>query len=403
MAEFTYAARDANGRMHRGTMHAGSAPELSAQLRDRGWLVLDVKVAATRQSDLSALNPRNWLPVRGIDIELALQQISVMLRSGLTLLTALNTTAEQADRPRLAKILRRIIYRIQAGSSFGDALAEHKCFGDIVVQLVRVGEQTGNLDTVLVRSAESMARSRELKSQVIHALSYPMIVLFAALGVTVFMIVSVIPKLRVFVTAMGRKIPPSTELLVNLSNWFQIHGFTFLFSVMGFCGMIAALYMWAPGRLAIDGFLLRVPLLGKVFRVAGTALFARALGLMLRSGVVLLEALRTLEELGGNRRLREVVIASRQRVLAGGSLADALSEPHTFMPMLPQMIAVGESAGTLDDVLDEVAKFHEARLAALIKQISALAEPAVIVFVGGIVGYVYITFFLALYSFAGKR
>ena len=384
-------------------MVSSSAAALAGELRQKGWLVLDIQATSTLAplSFGDALNPGAWLGIRSVDVELSLQQLAVMLRSGLTLLSSLTNVAENAERLRLKRVMRRVIQRVQEGSSFADALAEHKCFNNLTVQLVRVGEQTGNLETVLVRAAEAMERRRTLIQQVITALTYPAIVLVAALGVTTFMLVAVIPKLKVFVSALGRKLPPSTQVLIDLSTWLQLHGVTVatIVFVLPLAGYFA--YSVPDLRYRIDGLFLRLPLFGKVIRVAATALFARSMALLLGSGVTVLDALKTMEKLGNNWHLNGIIARSRQRVFAGGALAPSLDTPSGFMPMLSRMVAVGESAGTLDTVLDEIAKFYEQQLQVLIRRLSSLVEPAIIVFVGGIVGYVYISFFLALYSGAG--
>ncbi len=153
--------------------------------------------------------------------------------------------------------------------------------------------------------------------------------------------------------------------------------------------------------MAFDQRLLRVPVIGNLMRLAGTASFARALGILLRSGITLLEGLRTVEELLANRYLASRVTAARQAVIQGGALSDLLTTDHAFTPMLARMVAIGESAGTLDEVLDEVAKFHETQLQAAIRQLSVIVEPLIIVVVGAIVGFVYIAFFMALFSAGG--
>ncbi len=403
MPSFTFTARDASGRTQRGVQGSQSAAVLATELRSRGWLVLDIQATTEGQIGLAeSLDPRGMLPVRSIDVELALQQIAVMLRSGLTLLNSLHTSAEHADRLKLRRILSRVMARIEEGSSFADALAEHPCFSNLTIQLVRVGEQTGSLDMVLVRATEAMERRRNLVQQVVTALTYPFIVLMAAIGVSLFMVLNVIPKLEIFIKALGKKLPPTTVFLMDLSAWFRTYGMTLLALVVLAVVSIAVMVRIPRFRLTIDLCLLRTPLIGRVLRVAGTALFARALGILIRSGVTVLDALRTMETLGTNRYLGSIVADARRKVFAGGSLAETLTDKHGFMPMLGRMVAVGESSGRLDDVLDEVAKFYEGQLAVLIKQLSALVEPAIIVFVGGIVGFVYITFFLTIYSAAGS-
>src|SRR5262249_6334156 len=158
--------------------------------------------------------------------------------------------------------------------------------------------------------------------------------------------------------------------------------------------------LWPPGRLAIDRMLLRTPVVGYLLRLSATVQFAHGLGVLLTSGITLVEGLRTVEEMSRNRFVRIKVNRARLAVLRGSSLAEPLTG-DTFQPMLARMVAVGESSGNLDDVLSEVATFHEQQLQGAIKRLSVLVEPAIVVIVGGIVGFVYIAFFLALFAAAG--
>lgn len=157
----------------------------------------------------------------------------------------------------------------------------------------------------------------------------------------------------------------------------------------------------ATGRNAIGRWTLRIPVLGKVLRLAETVTFSNSLGVMLRSGITVLEALRIVEGLHGNTYLAAQVAAAREAVMEGGDLATPLAKKHAFMPMLSSMIGVGENTGQLDDVLERVTRFHEAQLETAVKRLSALIEPMTIVLVGGIVGYVYLAFFMALFAAGG--
>lgn len=403
MPVFTYTIRDQMGRPQTGAQEAASAAALAEALRKQGVLVLTVEVAEESGGADASFDPRLLLRVRSVDVELALRQIAVMLRSGLTLLTALRTAADNSDRPRLRQILLSISKRIEDGSSFADAMAEHKVFNTLVIQLVRVGEATGYLESVLTRSAETLERRRALRSQVLSVVGYPSVTLVGAIGVAVFMVLKVVPQLADFLKAMGRELPPSTQALVDLSNWFKMNASAAGAVVVAALVTGVLVYLMPRGRLACDTLFLRLPVVGKLLRVAGTALFARAFSILIGSGVTVLEALRTVEDVVLNRMLNAVIVAAQQRVFSGGGLSEALARRHGFMPMLPRMVAVGEASGTLDDVLEEVALFYEAQLAWQIKRLTAMMEPTIIVVVGGVVGYVYVSFFLALYSVAGNQ
>ena len=404
MPTFLYKARDPGGRPQEGTVTAASAAAVANDIRGRGWLVLDVRddvPAPTAGSVLAALRPSQWLPPRSVDVELSLRQIAVMLRSGLTLLNALNTVAEQATRPAMGRIWSDVAGRIQEGASLADSMGQHARFSPMVVQLVRVGEQTGHLEPVLTRAAESLEHRRRLRTSVLTALAYPTIVLVAAVGVTAFMAFGVIPKLQKFLSTIGRKLPAMTQLLLDISHGIQTYAPYVLVALAVTAATGIALYHWPPGRERIDRFVLRIPLVGTLLRLAGTVSFASGLSSLLHSGITLLEGLRTAERLQRNRHLAGQVARARETIMHGGNLAAPLGEAHAFMPMLSRMVAVGESAGTLDEVLEEVGKFYEAQLQSTIRQLSVIVEPVIIVVVGGIVGFVYISFFMALFAAGG--
>jgi type IV pilus assembly protein PilC len=404
MPSFAYTARDGAGRPQQGTVDAATATAVVDELRVRGWLVLDIREdlpPPAEEGILSLLSPSQWLPARSIDIELSLRQMAVMLRSGLTLLGALTGVAENAQRRSLARMWSEVASRIQEGSSLADAMQQHRRFSPMLVQLVRVGEETGELEPVLTRAADILEHRRLLLMSILTAMTYPAIVLLAAIGVSVFMIVSLIPKLEKFLSTIGRRLPPITRLLLDISRYAQEYG---LYVLLGIGVLIVAgivLYCWPPGRLWIDRFVLRVPLVGGILRLAGTVSFASGLAALLRSGITLLEGLRTVERLQRNRHLSQQVAAAREAVIRGGNLTLPLQTRHAFMPMLSRMVAVGEAAGTLDEVLDEVAKFYESQLQATIRRLSVIIEPVIIVVVGGIVGFVYIAFFMALFAAGG--
>ena len=404
MPSFAFTARDAGGKPQQGSVDAASSSAAVDELRTRGWLVLNIHEDAPQQTEeslLATLSPSRWLPARSIDVELSLRQMAVMLRSGLTLLNALAAVAEQAERATMGRTWIAVAGQIQEGTSLANALGQHRRFSPMLVQLVRVGEETGELESVLTRAANILERRRQMLTSLLTALAYPTIVLVSAIGVTGFMALSVIPKLEKFLSTIGRRLPPMTQLLMDISREIRIHTPHVLLGVAAVSAAMVALYLWSPGRLWIDRLLLRIPLVGVLFRLAGTVSFASGLSALLHSGITLLEGLRTVERLQENRYLVRQVIAARDSVMRGDNLAPPLATKHAFMPMLSRMVAVGESAGTLDEVLDEVAKFYEAQLQSTIRRFSVIVEPAIILVVGGIVGFVYISFFMALFAAGG--
>ena len=360
MPKFSYLARTPAGRNQRGEQEAASSTALVGELRKRGWLVLDVKpveAGMTVGAMLAKLRPSHWLAPRSSDIEVSLQQLSVMLRSGLTLLTALRSVAEFATRRSMRETWEKVAEMIQQGSGFADAMAKFRCFPHLVVHLTRVGEQTGTLEMVVNRAAQILERRRQLKAQLLTALAYPAVVFVAAIGVAVFMIVSVIPKLAVFLKALGKKLPAPTQLMLDISDAVQIYAPWVVGSVVLLTGIIIALYLWPPGRLFFDRWMLRVPIVGGLLRLSATVQFSHGMGVLLSSGVTLVEGLRTVAAMHRNRWVSQKVSETRTAVVQGSGLAEPLEKTGVFLPMLPRMVAVGESAGTLDEVLEESAAF----------------------------------------------
>jgi len=401
MPAFLYNARDTSGTRLSGTLESVSGAAAAAELRGRGMTIISMEESHEDAGSTRSWTPASLLWIRSLDIEVSLYQLATLLRSGLTLLSAMRLVAEQSERVRLRQVWEEVVISVESGRTFAEALAQHRCFNRLVVQLVSVGEQTGHLGPVLERAAVVLEKKRTLRAGLLTTLMYPTIVFLLAIGLAVYMVIGVLPKLQVFLRAMGKRLPPMTQRLLDISEWIQLNGLTTAIVSITLVIALVMVFLWPAGRAVIDALALRVPLLGKAFRTAGTAMFATSFSALLSSGVTLIEALRVSERLMSNRRLSAIVSTAREQVMQGGTLARQLDQPYGFMPMLPRMVAVGESSGTLDTVLDEVARFHESQLDRLIKRLSALIEPAVIVTVGTVVGYVYISFFMALFAATG--
>ena len=398
MSRFAATVRDAAGARRVVVREAGSAAEARAGLRAEGMLVLDVE--EPRGEGLS-FGPGWLLPMSGFDVEMGLRQMASMLRSGVSVVLALSTTAEQARRPRAARAWRRVCDRVLAGESLADAMAAQGRFGEMTVRLARVGEQSGELDVALARAADQLEARRGLRALVVNALVYPVLAILMAVGVSAFLVVSVIPKISAFLQASGAELPELTRALVDSSAWLVAHGRAILLSVAGAVGLWLAARATRAGRELEDALLLRLPVAGGILRLSGTAVLARAMQTMVSSGVSLLDALGVAALLLSNNRLRRRVERVRDEVERGSSLAAPLSAAPEFMPMLGRMAAVGETTGSLAETFGETARFHESMLAAAVKRLSALMEPVMICVTGAIVGFVYVAFFMAIFALAG--
>jgi len=392
MTSYTYTAVSDSGQTVEGKLQAESVEALRWSLIEKG-----LQPQVVREEEVSVMSEStSWRSARSLHLELSFRQIAVMLRSGLTLLAAVETVIEQPPSRATKRVYEGVRQRLENGDSFADALAAQKSFSSAVIALINMGEESGNLDMVIERAARSMEEKRRSKTATLTALFYPCFTFVFAVGVCVYMILGVIPPMKKALEALGRPLPAMTQSLIDVGDFFIAWGlFIATMIVLGTITLIL-MYLWPPGRLAIDQFLLRVPLIGTILRTSSTALFSRSMGTLINSGIPLVEGLRIVGTIHGNHYFREVVESARRRILEGGSLAQSLSANTAYTPMMLKMLSVGETSGNLEETLEHVADFHEDRLQALIKRLSAMLEPMVIIFVGAVVGYVYIAFFIAI-------
>lgn len=396
MIEFSYKARDATGVSRMGTVQASSRSIAASQLRSRGMIVLGIDAVQQDSAARFQFDIGQWLKPRSIDVELSLQQLAMMLRGGMTLLSALKMTIEQSSRKSLSNIWRKVVDDIQSGESLSAAIKKHPCFPEFVVQLVHVGERTGELPPVMERAVRTMRSRRKGVQEITSALIYPLMVILIAIGVTVYMVVYLIPRLEVYLQSLGKSMPAMTQNLVNASIWVRESYAIIIIIVSAISVFSLVAYRSNGGRLWVDQYALRVPLIGRLFRLCETSTFARSLSIMLGSGITLIDGLGTVEKLLYNRFTARTVNIARDRIIQGGNFSDAIDSGNAFSPMLKKMVAVGQQSGDLRGVLQEVADFHEDQFRAAIRRMNAIVTPALTIGVGAIVGYVYIAFFVAL-------
>ena len=401
MPLFTYTARNRGGQQIADSIEASSRDAAILTLRGEGLLVLKIdELKKSHDTKTFSLNPLDYRSIHYGDIEHNFHQIAVMLRSGISLLDALEMTLVHA-RIGARKTWTQLKERIQEGSSLTDALAEHKIFSQFTIQLIRVGEQTGHLSTVMDQAAAEIKSSRKLKKQIFSALKYPVFTLLFAIGLVVFMLTSIVPEIKKLLLIMGKPMPPITQALIDISDWFLTNGI--LLTIVSVASLVSfiVLYNWPPSRWWIDKLALKLPVFGTVFRLSGTVLFARAMGLLLRSGVVIVEALVTMEKLHVNKYMAGRVAYAHGKILQGSSLAEAMQPELAYMPLLLHMVRVGENSGALDEILQEMAEYHDELLQQAIAKLTGMIAPAMTVIVGGIVGFVYAAFLVAMFSAAG--
>ena len=409
MPLFSYSGLDAGGAPQSGRIEARDGREARGLLREQGVFVLELYegldetlgnegIGRRGRRFLALLHPRPVLPGGAGDLVIFVRQGALVLRAGFTLVNALDAIGEMEIKGRLRRAIRRMSDEIRRGAGFSTALAREKAiFSRMVVSLAASGEQSGNLDAILDRLSDNMARTRELKRQLISAMFYPLFVLIAAIAVVVFLMVGVIPRFAVFLAARHASLPASTQLLMDISAWAVDYGKIIAIVAGSLVFAVLALYTNRRGKLLIDRAILAIPLVGTAVLYSAMALSGWSMGMLLTSGVTALESLRITSTLIGNLALSKCLQRAAERLLAGRSLSRALDQTHIPL-MMRHMAMVGESSGQLDTVMQDVGEYYQKELTAKVKIIAVMIEPTLIIVVGGLVGFVYFAFFQAVIS-----
>ena len=293
--------------------------------------------------------------------------------------------------------------RVESGSTFADALAKHpKVFDELFVHLVRAGEIGGILDTILQRLGAYIEKNEKLKRRVKGAMVYPSIVLIVAVGVTVVLLMFVMPIFEKMFKDFGGAMPAPTQFLIDLSHamtsyWYLIFGIPVVLAVVW-----KAWVGTERGRRQWDAFVLKVPVFGPLVRKVAVARFTRTLGTMLSSGVPILDALEIVAKSAGNKVIERAILVVRTRISEGKNIADPLADTKVFPPMVVQMIGVGEATGAMDAMLEKIADFYDDEVDVAVGALTSMIEPIMMVFLGGVVGGFLVAMYLPIFSIAGN-
>jgi len=320
------------------------------------------------------------------------------------LVQCLEILAGQQENKSFQNVLTTTRASVEGGATLSAAMRKHeKVFDTLYVNLVEAGETGGILDTILQRLATYIEKNVKLKRAVKSALVYPVSVLLVAAGVITLLLWKVVPIFATLFLGLGVDLPLPTRIVIDLSNFIgSVFG---LLILIAFGAMAAGLKVWygtPAGRYALDSILLKLPLIGILLRKIAVARFTRTLGTLISSGVPILEGLDITGRTAGNAVVEKALNYVRTSVEAGKNLADPLKETNVFPGMVTQMIGVGEQTGAMDAMLQKIADFYEEEVDSAVKDLLSALEPAMIVFLGVVVGGIVISMYLPLFSLIGK-
>lgn len=394
--QYAYKVRQPGGKLVEGKVEAASEAAVAEKLRGMGYIPLEVRPAnAGMQKEITFGRTKR---VSLKDLSIFTRQFATMIDAGLTMLRSLSILAEQSDNPELRRILRRVKQDIEGGLSLSSSFAKEDAFPPLMVNMTRAGEAGGFLDDTMRQIADNFETEVKLRAKIKAALTYPVVVFILAMLMCLAMLIFVVPVFEDMFAELGGTLPLPTKVLVFLSSSMR-----FLLPILIVLA-IAFVVLWRKyGRTegvrnVVDPLKLKLPVFGKLFQKLALARFARNLSTLLTAGVPILQSLDIVAETTGSVVISRALKEVQDSVRRGESVAGPLSEHEVFPPMVVQMIASGEETGAVDKMLQKIAEFYDAEVEATTESLTALIEPLMIAFLGGVVGSMIIALYMPIFK-----
>jgi general secretion pathway protein F len=396
MALFEYKAIGADGKSMKGHVESDSLKNARAKLKKQGLMVTDMfeknalpKAGAKGSAAVGSLfGPR----VNQDEVAVMTRQLASLVKANIPLVDALTALVEQLESVGLKTVLSQVREAVNEGTALAKALAAHpKVFDNIYINMVEAGESSGTLGLVLLRLADLKEGQSRLKRKVIGGMTYPAIMMIVAVLVLIAIFTFVIPKLQQIFVSMNKALPPTTVALIWISTNLTTYWYVLVIFVAVTAYSFKRFINSKGGREKWDRFLLSAPVLGKVTRMIGVTRFAGTMSTLLGSGVPILTAMGIARNLVGNVHLARAIEMARANITEGQSIADPLRRSGEFPPLVIHMIAIGEKTGELPAMLKNVSDNYEEQVTVAIDSMTSLLEPAMIVFMGGTVGFIVVS------------
>lgn len=399
MPVYVYRGTDRTGNAVSGERTATNKTELMTLLKRQ-----QIKVNKMSEKGKEFNLPTFGSGVKSKEIAVFTRQFSVMIDAGLPLVQCLEILAGQQENKTFQQVLTSTRASVEGGATLSTAMGQHgKVFDPLYVNLVEAGETGGILDTILQRLALYIEKNVKLSRAVKSALVYPVAVVSVAVGVITLLLWKVVPIFATLFVGLGVDLPLPTRIVIGLSNFIgSIFGFLILVLFIGMGIAIKVWYGTPKGRMVLDGLLLKLPLIGILLRKIAVARFTRTLGTLITSGVPILESLDITARTAGNAVIEKALLHVRVSLEQGKTLAGPLKETEVFPGMVTQMIGVGEQTGAMDAMLQKIADFYEDEVDAAVKDLLSALEPAMIVFLGVVVGGIVISMYMPLFTLIGQ-
>jgi type IV pilus assembly protein PilC len=399
MPVYLWEGKSRSNQIQKGEMEAPNETAVQAHLtRMRVSPTKIKKKPKDLLENISFLQPK----IKEKDVIIFARQFSTMIDAGLPIIQCLDILQAQQENPTFKKMLKEIKDAVEGGSTLADALKRFpKQFDNLFVNMIAAGEAGGILDVILKRLSGYMEKAARLKRKVKGAMVYPAITVSVAVVVVAVILIFVIPVFEKMFADFGSALPGPTVIVINISEFVKskIHYIIGALILLGFA--LKRYYKTEKGRLVIDALMLKVPVFGVLIRKVSVAKFTRTMGTMLSSGVAILDSLDIVAKTANNKVVENAIYSVRTGIAEGRTMADPLSASGVFPSMVCQMIAVGESTGALDAMLEKIADFYDEEVDQAVENLTAMIEPMMIVFLGVIIGGLIVAMYLPIFKMAG--
>lgn len=407
MPQFSYKAVGVDKKVKYGKLLATDKGDLLKKLNNIGLTLLssEEKSSDKKGKDKKGISISKILKrVSVVDRMLFTRHLGVMLKAGLSFSRSLTVLSEQTDNAYFKEILGNVKEDVQKGNSLAKSLEKHpKVFDGLFVNMIRVGETSGNLEEVLDILALQLKKSHELTSKIKGAMMYPAVIVFAMVVIGILMMIFVIPTLLSIFTEMDVELPATTKVIVFISNSFQNHGILILLGSILLSFLFSRIIKTTKGKKVFDYFLLHLPIIGKIISKVNMARFSRTLSSMIASGVSIVNALEIISGTLGNTYYRNSIKSACENMQRGVALSEVVGGyDKLYYPLMVHMIEVGEETGTLEDTLRQVAEFYEEEIDQITSNMSSIIEPILMLVIGGAVGFFAVSMIQPMYGIMGS-
>lgn len=395
MPKFKYKEIDSSGKVVQGTIEAISQSEVINSMKSRGSRPISVIEDTNVSGGLDIKIGKK--KVKSRDLSIFSKQLYTMLNAGMPLLSCIETLREQSEHPTLKESLSSIHQDLQKGAIFSSSIQKHPdVFPPLFYAMIRSGELSGNLDKILNNLSIHYQKEAKIQAQIKSAMAYPIIILTAAIGVAVLLIVKLVPMFKDMFN--GRQLPGITMFVLGLSDLLINRWYIIIAIIAGSIFAIRTYLSTPLGRLQFDNRKLTLPIIGKYMKIIASSRFASTLSVLITSGIPIIQAIESSAEITGNKFIEKNMKDVIDNIKKGSPMSFELKKLKIFPPMMISMIKIGEESGAIDTMLAKTSEFFEEELEEAIKKMTSLMEPMIIILIGGIVAVVLLSIYLPMFE-----